>query len=121
MEKRKVIYVDDEEINLRLFRMNFDPYYDLTVCEYPEEALRMIKEENIDIIITDYKMPGMSGMELIEEVKKFNQRAVCMILSGYLESEVILDHSKVFRFIAKPYGKKEVILDLVSEATAGSA
>lgn len=121
MEKKKVIYIDDESVNLKLFEMNFSSYYDLTICEYPEEALEKIKNENIEIVITDYKMPTMNGMELIEEVKKVNEEAKCMILTGFLENELLLDQSKIYKFITKPYGRKEVIINHINSAISDLA
>jgi DNA-binding NtrC family response regulator len=107
---KKIIYIDDEFLNLELFRINLQNHYDVVVTESPLEALKIIDKENIDVIITDYKMPDMNGMELIIKVKKeIRPGAVCMILSGYLEGDVSTDNSLVYKYIMKPYKKQQMI------------
>lgn len=110
---KRVIYIDDETINLELFRINLRNHFEITVSDSPVKALEIIDKERIDVIVTDYKMPVMNGMELIKNVKdKINPQAVCILLSGYVESELDIDKSKVFLFIKKPYQKTEMINQL---------
>jgi len=107
---KKIIYIDDEIINLELFRINLRNHYEITVTDSPVKALEIIDKERIDVIVTDYKMPVMNGMQLINNVKNnINPQAVCILLSGFIESELDIDKSKVFLFIKKPYRKTEMI------------
>jgi len=109
-QMKKIIYIDDEFLNLELFKINLRTNYEVIVADSPFKALEIIEKENLDVIITDYKMPEMNGMELIEKVKSdIRPKAVCMILSGYLESDVSTDKSKVFKYIMKPYKKDQMI------------
>lgn len=113
--KKKIIYIDDEVINLELFKLNLRNNYDVIVTDSPVKALTLIVNEKIDIIITDYKMPVMNGLELIDNIKNgIHPGAVCMILSGYLEGEVITDKTNVFKYIMKPYRKDEMIQHIES-------
>jgi two-component system, response regulator, stage 0 sporulation protein F len=108
--KKKIIYIDDEPINLELFKINFRDQYEVFITASPANGLEIIREEKIDVVITDYKMPVMNGMELIQKLKNADYRqTICMILSGYLETDVITDKSKIFKYIMKPYKKEEVI------------
>jgi two-component system response regulator (stage 0 sporulation protein F) len=109
MEKKSIIYIDDDELNLELFEMNFKKYYNVIICEDPRKALDIIKKSEIKVIITDYKMPIMNGLSLINNIKEFKPNVACLVLSGYLESDVLTDKIKVFRYMMKPYQKSEMI------------
>ena len=112
---KKVIYIDDEEINIKLFNLNFRKNYSVYTTLFPIEALEIVRKENIHLIITDYKMPVMNGMELIRKVKEIMPNAICMILSAYMESEVVTDKSLIYKYILKPYNKSE-LADTINEA-----
>ena len=113
--KQKIIYIDDEKANLYLFNINFRRYYEVYTCESPVEALKVIEDEGIQVILTDYKMPKINGLQLIEKIKEIKPNTVCMIISGYLESDVITDKSIVFKYIMKPY-KREKVIELIEQA-----
>lgn len=105
---KKIIYIDDDELNTQLFKMNFRNNYDVFTTLDPLNGISIIKNEKIKVIITDYKMPVMNGMELINEVKKFQPESVCMVLSAYLESDVITEKHKIFKYMMKPYKRDEI-------------
>lgn len=67
---KKIIYVDDEHINLDLFRINFRRDFQVFTCASAEEALDIVLREDIKVIITDYKMPKINGIQLIEKIKE---------------------------------------------------
>lgn len=105
----KVLYVDDEVDNLLLFKMNFRSNYNVVTMAFPQECINLIETEDIKVVITDYKMPIINGMQLINKIKAVKPEVVCIILSGYVESEVVTDKSKVFSYIMKPYKRGEVL------------
>ncbi len=105
----KILYVDDEDLNLQLFKLNFRKDYDVITLALPSETIDVIEKEDIKVVITDYKMPVINGMELIERIKAVKPDVVCILLSGFMESEVVTDKSKIFSYIMKPYKKDEVI------------
>lgn len=113
----KLLYVDDENINVQLFRLSFRAEYEIITCTSALESIGIVEREDIKVVITDYKMPVMNGIELIERIKAVNPNVVCILLSGYLESDIVADKSKVFGHITKPYNKKEV-LELLEKAFA---
>jgi DNA-binding NtrC family response regulator len=108
-ERKKLIYIDDEEYNLLLFKMSFKDKYDIFTSISPSEGLDIIKKEKIKVVITDYKMPGMNGLQLIDEVKNFQPDTICMLLSAYLESDIMTGKQTVFKYISKPYKQKELL------------
>jgi DNA-binding NtrC family response regulator len=114
-ERKLILYVDDEQINLDLFKINFANLYNIEICDSPVDALEIINQRKVNLLISDYKMPEMNGMELIYEVKKRWPDIICIILSGYVVSEVVNDKEFLFRYILKPWRKAELI-ELINEA-----
>lgn len=103
-----VVLVDDEEyildalensINWKQFNMNIPSRFSIT-----EEALEYTKHHDVDLLITDIKMPNMTGIELIEQVKQINDETVYIILSAHDSFEYAIDALKlsVFDYVLKP-------------------
>lgn len=111
-ELAKVLYVDDEWINLDLFRLTFLNEFEIITAESGEEGLAILqKSKDIKIVISDLKMPVMSGLEFIREVKKRYPEKVCMLLTGFMESEVMMEgfnQELLFRYLMKPFNKEEL-------------
>ncbi len=108
MYNNSVLYVDDEEINLDLFLINFTQEFTVYTAESPQEGLEIIKKENIAVLITDFKMPNINGLEFVEMIKKDYPNLVCIMLSGFAESRVAQNSEHVFEYIMKPYKKDEM-------------
>jgi CheY-like chemotaxis protein len=106
---KKILYIDDEDINLKLFKLNFGNTYDVVTLLSPLDALKKLETEKFKVIVTDYKMPILNGMELIDKIKSDHPDINCIILSAYLESDVVTDKTKVFKYIMKPYKKDDVM------------
>jgi YesN/AraC family two-component response regulator len=120
MSKRKLLYVDDELINQQLFKYNFQKYFDLLLAGSGQEALDIISSEDVSVILTDLKMPGMNGIELTSKIKTQHPDKVCLIVSAYFISEAIsmgLDESMIFEYITKPWQRDNVI-DILNRAFA---
>ena len=90
----KVMLVEDEEFILQGIRyiiewkeMSMEVVH---MAHNGREALELFKKEPVDIVVTDVEMPFMSGLELMEEIRKLSPRTRCIILSGYDEFEYCL-------------------------------
>lgn len=108
---KDIIYVDDEPINLELFRINFRNDYRVFTAGSAAEGLKIIERENINVIISDLRLPEMNGLELIEHIKAKWPNKACMLLTAYIESDVMLkaiNQELIFRYITKPWKKDEV-------------
>ena len=115
MPDYKILYVDDELINLQLFKFNFQKEFNLFLASSGQEALEILGKEDILVIISDLKMPGMNGIELIKAIKSKSPEKVCMMLSAYYISEAKemgLDESLLHKYIVKPWNKTEIISTL---------
>ena len=123
MEQFKILYVDDEIINLTLFKSVFRRDFDIITANSAKEALLLLEKYKVDVVITDQRMPEMTGVELLEEV---NERFDTippnrMIVSGYSANEDIEKAFKLYRlfgFISKPWKYEELknmILKLIEQ------
>lgn len=111
IEKNTVLYVDDEKVNLELFRLNFARDYDVKIALSAKEGFSIMEENNINVIISDLRMPVMNGIEFIKKIKQEYPDKICIILSAFLEPELMLktdDKDLVFSYIPKPWKKADV-------------
>ncbi len=117
MSNNKILYVDDEQINLELFKINFRNDFDIRIANSALKGLEILQEEEIDVVISDLKMPHMNGLEFIEKIKATNPSKICILLTAFMESDVMLkaiNNELIFRYIMKPWRKEELkqVIDL---------
>ncbi|MCD4710260.1 MAG: response regulator [Bacteroidales bacterium] len=112
MELPRILYVDDEIINLELLQITFKNDFKVITAESAEEGLRLlVLNPDIQVVISDLKMPVMNGLDFIKRVKQNDQKKVCMLLTGYMESNVMLEgfnKELIFRYLIKPWNKDEL-------------
>ncbi len=114
MEKHKriVLFVDDEkEILNSITRQLRNSEFTVVCAGSSSEALQILSKKNIQVLITDEKMPTMTGIELLQKVKTQSPDTIRMILSGYTDSKTLIqsiNRGEVYRFIAKPWKKNEL-------------
>jgi YesN/AraC family two-component response regulator len=106
-----VLCVDDEIINLQLFSLSFRSDFSILTALSAMDALKILDKETIDVVITDLRMPGMDGIELINHIKEKFPQKKCILLTGYYEAGLIEEpdiKNKVFKYLGKPYKKDEL-------------
>ena len=112
MELPKVLYVDDEVINLELLQLTFINEFRIITAESAREGLNILEQHpDIHVIISDLKMPVMNGLEFIKEIKRKHPDKVCMLLTGFLESEILLEgfnKELIFRYLMKPWNMQHL-------------
>lgn len=117
----RVLIIDDEFMIREGLRLTIDwQSMDCIIAgeaEDGEEGLKLIKELKPDIIITDIRMPGLSGLDMISAIKKEKQSCKIIILTGYRDFEYAQQAIRLgaFRFLLKP-SKEEEILDALRDA-----
>ncbi len=120
MEKRTVLFVDDEEKILKSLRRGLLDEPDNTLfATSGKEALEILQREEVHIIVTDMRMPEMSGLELLRIVKKDYPSIVRMVLSGYTQVTTLLtaiNQGEIFKFITKPWQLEEEFKPAIREA-----
>jgi response regulator RpfG family c-di-GMP phosphodiesterase len=89
-EKPNILYIDDEVNNLTAFSSAFRHYYNVLTAESVEKGRLILKNEEIHIIITDQRMPDMSGVEFLESILDEYPDPIRMLLTGYDDIEPII-------------------------------
>ncbi len=106
-EKRTLLFVDDEIRILRsIERSLLDEPYTLLFAESGENALKLLETNEVHVIVTDMRMPGISGLDLLKIVKEKYPHIVRLVLSGYTQVTTLLtaiNQGEIFRFITKPW------------------
>ena len=114
-----ILAVDDEPDMLSLVKMIIEGYSDhqVTTTNNPMEVAELLTKERFDLIITDLKMPGMDGMELLELAKKHDKDALILMVTafGSLESAEEAVAKGAFDYISKPF-RKETLLIAIDKA-----
>jgi response regulator RpfG family c-di-GMP phosphodiesterase len=114
-----ILYLDDESNNLNSFFACFRNDYNIFLAHTPEVALDILNKEKIDIVITDQKMPKITGIEFLTKVKTLYKKSpVFMILSAYVDTQLLINAINdvhVYKFLSKPYELDE-IKNSISEA-----
>ncbi|MFP4025119.1 MAG: response regulator [Thiohalospira sp.] len=115
-KKNTILYVDDGEANLYLFKENFQKEYHVLTALSGAEGLEIVKNEKPDLIISDQAMPGMTGVEFFEEVLKINPEPNRILLTAYSDIKALADavnKTKIYQYINKPwdYEKLKTIIN----------
>jgi response regulator RpfG family c-di-GMP phosphodiesterase len=116
-----ILYVDDEESNLRVFKSTFRREFNIFIANSAKEGMKILEETNIDVVITDQRMPEISGVEFLKQIhERFPHIPPSrLILSGFAKDEEIdlaFDKYKLFKFVSKPWNAddlKEVIINAI--------
>ncbi|MCI5142714.1 MAG: response regulator [Candidatus Electrothrix sp. ATG1] len=113
MTKLKLLYVDDEKVNLTNFTIAFKSKYHVYTANSGQEALDVFKDNSdIAIVITDQRMPGMTGVELLQHIKKHNKDVIRIILTAYTEVADIIDSinkGHIYQYIVKPWVENDLL------------
>jgi len=112
--KKVILYIDDEEINLRLFKNTFRREYTILTATSANEGLEILKDNKVDLVITDQRMPDVTGVQLLSKVQEQYPSIPPgrLIISGYSDPEDIelaYKEYQLFRFISKPWDQNELI------------
>jgi two-component system, response regulator, stage 0 sporulation protein F len=103
----KVMYVDDEVMNLQLFKLNFNKKYEIITAESGVSALNLLeKHMDTEIVISDMKMPVMTGLEFIQKAKSKYPNIKFYILTGYditYEIQEALNTKLILKYFRKPF------------------
>ena len=105
-KEHSILYVDDEAPNLRGFKSTFRKFYNIFTALNGAEALEILKNNNINIVVSDHRMPEMNGTELLLKVHDFNPEIRRMILSGFIKIDELKDAVNqygIHHFVTKPW------------------
>ena len=109
--KYRILYVDDEDANLRVFKYTFMREYEILTALSGPEALDILKKEHVDIIVTDQRMPKMTGTELLKEVVKDHPSIIRIMLTGFSDIEALVEAVNevgIYKYLKKPWDRDHV-------------
>jgi two-component system response regulator HupR/HoxA len=101
-----ILFVDDEPEILESLRLTFADEYAVQTARGGEQALAVVKAREVGVILADQRMPGMTGIELLRQVKALQPDAVRMVLTAYTDVEALLNAintGEVYRYLTKPW------------------
>ena len=109
--KKKLLILDDEQSILdSLSRALADLGHELILCTDPHKALEIVKVDVPQVVITDLKMPGMDGLEVLQRVKEYNPDIQVILVTGHgsIDEAVMAMKKGAYDFIPKPFNKQEI-------------
>jgi response regulator RpfG family c-di-GMP phosphodiesterase len=110
--KIKVIYVDDEENNLLSFKASFRMKYEVFIAISAKEAITILQQNpEISVIITDQRMPDMTGVEFLESILDIFPDPIRILLTGYADINAVIDavnKGKIYHYLSKPWKEEEL-------------
>ncbi len=120
----KILYIDDEIVNLRLFKHSFRKDFEIFTAESGIKGLEILEKREIDVVITDQQMPEMTGVELLEIInKKYPELPPCrLIVSGFSRDEDIekaFDKFQLFSFVSKPWNYEKLKQTIINSVKNG--
>src|SRR5437868_2633423 len=116
---RGILIVDDERPNLTVLRNFLETGYTVHEAQSGPEALEVARKVDLDVVITDQRMPEMSGVELLEELRNLKPDVAGIVLTGYTDPPALIsaiNRARVFRFLKKPW-QPDDILEAVRQAS----
>lgn len=111
VDKISILYVDDEEHNLVSFKATFRIKYRVFTAISGAEAIKIMEDEHIDIIITDQRMPNMTGVQFLESILDKHPEPMRILLTGYADLNAVIDavnKGKIFHYLTKPWNEDEL-------------
>lgn len=113
--KPRLLYVDDERPNLVALRALLRDTYEVFVAETTDEAFALLSGHDIPLVVSDQRMPGMTGTEFLEKVAAIYPDCIRMILTGYSDIDAVINainRSQIYYYFKKPWNETEIRLTL---------
>lgn len=110
-QSRNVLYVDDEEQNLITFRAAFRRDFNVVTARSAQEAIELMRLQTIPVVLTDQRMPEMTGVQLLEKILPEFPDSIRIIVTGYTDMDAIIqavNNGHIFQYITKPWNEQEL-------------
>ncbi|MBQ0794418.1 response regulator [Zhongshania sp.] len=109
--RARILFVDDEPRILIALKALFRRDYDVVTASSGEAALEILRQGDVDVVVSDQRMPEMTGVEVLRKAKDLRPRAIRVLLTGYSDLSAILaaiNDGEIFRFINKPWSNVDL-------------
>jgi response regulator RpfG family c-di-GMP phosphodiesterase len=120
IKTKTVLIVDDEVVNLRMLERLLRSHYSVLTATNGVAALEILKREDVSVLISDQRMPGMTGIELLRESRNINPDLVGLLVTASTDNETSIEainDAGALRVIHKPWAAK-IVLQFIDEAMA---
>lgn len=123
---QSVLFVDDEPHILNTMRWLFKRQYNVLVADSGAKAIEILKQQKVDVIVSDQKMPGMTGVEVLHQAKELCPASMRILLTGYSDFDATVgsvNKGEIFRFVQKPWVNKELkeVVNLAADTASHTA
>jgi len=106
-----VLVVDDERDNLDAFRFTFGKTFALELADSGDDALAVVRGKDVAVVVTDQRMPRMTGLELLRTVRDIRPDAIGIIITAFTDVDVLIEAinlGRIYRYVTKPWDNKEL-------------
>ena len=110
-DRARVLFVDDEPRILIAMKALFRNTYEVFTANSGDAALDILRDNDVDVVVSDQRMPQMTGVEFLRSAKRLRPRAIRVLLTGYSDLSAILDainDGEIFRYINKPWANADL-------------
>ena len=110
-----ILIVDDENDNLNALRRLLRNHYDINTAASPVDALKLVMTRTFHVIVSDQRMPEMTGVEFLEKAKNVQPNATRILLTGYTDLDSVIgavNRGQIYRYVAKPWDPEDLKLTL---------
>lgn len=110
-KKYSILYVDDEPSNLNIFRNTFRRNYNIFIAQSALEGLKILETEPIDLILTDQRMPEMTGVDFLKKVVDKYPDPYRILITAYTDFDALkyaVNEGKIFQYIQKPWDEQHL-------------
>ncbi|WP_153796764.1 response regulator [Foetidibacter luteolus] len=107
----KVLYIDDEAHNLTAFKASFRRVFSVFTAESAEQAGHILEQNDIHVILSDQRMPKMTGIEFFESILTKFPDPIRILITGYTDISAVIDainRGQVYKYLTKPWNEDEV-------------
>lgn len=106
-----VLYIDDEINNLNSFKATFRRNFNITTAESVDDALKILEHQTIHVILSDQRMPRVTGIEFFESVQSVFPDPIRILITGYTDINAVIDainRGQVYKYLTKPWVENDV-------------
>lgn len=107
-----VLYIDDEPHNLTSFRASFRRTFNVYTTECVDEARKILDTKEVHVILSDQRMPKMTGIEFFESILKTHPDPIRILITGYTDINAVIDainRGQVYKYLTKPWNENDII------------
>ncbi len=109
----KIVVVDDESANLRTLERIFRNEYSVLTAQSGPEALTILEQHDVALLISDQRMPGMTGIELLQKTVPLRPHMVRILLTGYTDVTTLIEAincGHVYKYVTKPWNNDDLLV-----------